>query len=399
MPDRREFLLQTVGALTGFAILPDIAPPPPRRHSADLGIGLVGAGRQGRAILDELLRIEGVRVAAVCDVVAARLELARQRAPTAVLLQDYRALLDRTDVAAVLVATPTHLHRGIVEDVLAAGKHVYCEAPLAHTVAEARAIATAAAQTGVVFQAGFQGRANPIYRRAYPLSRVELRDHVALYAQWHRKTSWRFGPSRADNWRLDPELTTGLAGEVGAQQFDVACWYRNALPVEIRGRGDIRLHHDGRRVADTIQVELRWADGVAMHYSATLANSFGGQYEVVHGVNGAIKLAWTHGWLFKEADAPTQGWEVYATRQQFHNDEGIVLVADATRLAAQGRLAEGIGLDRSPLWYALEAFVRSVTDGAPVVCSAADGFVATALGVLAHQAVVTGAPIPVPALG
>jgi predicted dehydrogenase len=398
LSDRREFLLQSVGALTGFAILPRPATARPRPAGSELGIGLIGAGRQGRAILAELGQIDGARVAAVSEVVPARLALALERAPGAVGIPEYRALLERRDLAAVIVATPTHLHRAIVEDALAAGKHVYCEAPLAHTLEDAQAIAAAAARATPAFHAGFQGRSNPIYERAYPLSRAELRDHVSLYAQWHRKTSWRFGTGREDNWRLDPEVTTGLAGEVGAQQFDVARWYRNAIPVEIRGRGDIRLHQDGRRVADTIRVDLMWEDGVAMHYSATLANSFGGQYEVIHGANGAIKLAWNHGWLFKEADAPTQGWEVYATRQQFYNDEGIVLVADATRLAAQGRLAEGIGLEHSPLWYALDAFVRTVTEGAPVACTARDGLVATALGILAHQAVVSGDRVSVPTL-
>jgi hypothetical protein len=48
--------------------------------------------------------------------------------------------------------------------------------------------------------------------------------------------------------------------------------------------------------------------------------------------------------MFKEADAPTQGWEVYANRQQFHNDEGITLIAGATKLAEQGKLKEGVGL-------------------------------------------------------
>jgi predicted dehydrogenase len=333
---------------------------------------------------------------ALADVNPARVPPALDRAPGAAGLAQHQALLDRSDVQAVIVATPTHLHRGIVEDALAAGKHVYCEAPLAHTIEDARAIAAAAAAASTAFQTGFQGRSNPVYQRAHPLSRTELRDHVSLYAQYHRKTSWRFGTAPADNWRLDPALTTGLPGEVGAQQFDVATWFRGGPPREIRGRGAVRLHHDGRTVADTVQLELVWPDGVAMQYQATLANSYGGQFELIHGVNAAIRLAWSHGWMFKEADAPTQGWEVYATRQQFHDDEGIVLVADATRLAAQGRLKEGVGLEHSSLWYALADFVATVTAGAPVACTAADGLTATTLGILAHQAVVTGEVVQVP---
>jgi hypothetical protein len=117
----------------------------------------------------------------------------------------------------------------------------------------------------------------------------------------------------------------------------------------------------------------------------------------LHGTNAAVKLAWSHGWMFKEADAPTQGWEVYATRQQFHTDEGIILIADATKLAAQGALKKGAGLPYSSLYYALGDFLRSVTEKTPVVCSAADGLRATALGILANQAVLSARPVEIPA--
>jgi predicted dehydrogenase len=114
------------------------------------------------------------------------------------------------------------------------------------------------------------------------------------------------------------------------------------------------------------------------------------RYEVFHGSNSAIKLAWTAGWMFKEADAPTQGWEVYASRMQFHNDEGITLIADATKLAEQGRLKEGVILPQPPLYYALSDFLGSVLEDQPPVCSAEEGLRATAVGVLAHQAVMSG---------
>jgi hypothetical protein len=226
---------------------------------------------------------------------------------------------------------------------------------------------------------------------------------VSLGGHWHRKTSWRVPPAggetdRAANWRLDPDISIGLAGEIGAQQFDVAHWMRGRYPILATGRGAVRLHKDGRTVADTIEVDLIWEDGVAMRYQATLANSHGGQFEVVHGVNGSIRLAWTHAWLFKEADAPTQGWEVYATRQQVLGQEGITLIANATQLAEQGQLQEGAGLPHPPLYYALMDFFRSVTAGAPVACSFEEGARASIVGVLSNQAVVTGQPVEIPSL-
>jgi predicted dehydrogenase len=329
-------------------------------------------------------------------------DTARARAPLADGYTDHRALLDaRADVTAVIVATPTHLHKAIVEDVVAAGRHVFCESPLASTVEDCQALAALGTSAKTVCHAGFQGRSNPTYRRAQPLVRSELRDLVSLGGQWHRKRSWRVPAStgetdRAANWRLDPDVSTGLAGEVGAQQFDVAHWLRGRYPTRVSGRGAVRLYRDGRDVADTIEVDLLWDDDVSMRYQATLANSHGGQFEVAHGVNGSVRLAWTHGWLFKEVDAPEQGWEVYATRTRAYGQDGIVLIANATQLAEQGQLQEGAGLPHPSLYYALMDFLKSCTEGAPVACSFQEGSRASVVGILANQAVTAGRVIEIP---
>lgn len=407
MPTRRDFLIHGGGSLVGAVLLPELALTGPRRLREPRSIGVIGVGRHGRQILQELQQIEGAKIVALCDTSPSRLASGLERAPAAEGFADHRVLLERRkDVESFIIATPTHRHRQIVEECLQSGRHVYCEAPLAHTLEDARAIAAAATLAearGTVFQAGFQARSNPVYQLARSFFRSgSVRDLVSMYGQYHRKTSWRFPPTEpgsaaAVNWRLDPASSIGLAGEVGAHQFDVFAWYRGRLPVSVSGRGGIRLHADGRSVPDTIHSTLTWDDGVTLDYEATLANSFGGQYEVFHGTNAAVKLAWSHGWMFKEADAPTQGWEVYATRQQFHTDEGIILIADATKLAAQGALKKGIGLPYSSLYYALGDFLRSVSERTPVACTAADGLRATALGILANEAVVGARQVQIPA--
>lgn len=401
--DRRTFITQTMGALSGLALLPhpSLLLPQLQAPAQSVKVALIGTGRQGRAMLAELAKIPQVEVAALCDRSASRLASAQTRAKGAEVFEDHRALLDkRPDITAAIVATPTHLHRAIVEDVIAAGRHVFCESPIASTVEDCQAMAAAAGSAKTVCHAGFQGRSNPTYQRAQPLARSELRDTVSMFGQWHRKTSWRFpaGDGEADvqaNWRLDAAVSTGLAGEVGAQQVDVASWCRGAFPVRIIGRGGVRAHKDGRTVADTIAVDLIWDDGVSMQYQATLGNSHGGQFEMIHGINGSIRFAWTHAWLFKEADAPTQGWEVYATRQQVMDQEGIVLIANATQLAEQGQLQAGAGLPHPSLYYAVMDFLKSVTEGAPVACSFQDGARSSIVGVLANRAIVSGETVVV----
>ncbi len=399
--DRRAFIVQSAGALAAVAILPDFAKAMPAL-SAPATVGVIGLGRQGRAIIAELQKMDGVKIGAVCDNDPTRLDAGGKRAQGAATFATHAELIEKAkDVTICIIATPTHLHRQIAVDLLAAGKHVYCEAPIAHTIEDSKAILAAAKGAKSIFQPGLEGRCDPIYRLARTFFRSDsVRDLISMRGQNNQKTSWRVpasDPSRekALNWRLDEGVTLGLPGEWGTHQFDVFCWYRDQYPATIRTTGDVFFHKDGRTTPDTIACDLMWADKRVAHYDATLANSYQGKHEVFHGSNAAIKLAWTHGWMFKEADAPTQGWEVYANRQQFHNDEGITLIANATKLAEQGKLKDGVGMPQTPLYYALEAFLQTVGNGAKQLATAEDGHRATVLGILAQQSLREGKEVAV----
>ena len=398
--DRRTFLQRAGGGLAALT-LADLALADPPTTDTPVRIGLIGAGRQGRAILAELQKLDACTISTICDSDDRRLRSGLRRAAGAAGEAEYRKVLDDAAIDAVIIATPTHLHRGIVEAALGAGKHVYCEGPMASTIDDCRGIASAARGADVVFQAGLQGRSNPVYQLARTFFRSDsVRDAVSMRGQHHRKTTWRTpggSPERekAMNWRLDPEVTTGLAGEWGTHQFDVFHWYLDRYPTSVQGRGSIRLHDDGRTIYDTIACEFTFSRGEVLQYEATLANSYGGRYEVLHGTNAAIKLGWSHGWMFKEADAPTQGWEVYANRQQFHNDEGITLIADATQLASQGKLKEGVGLPHPSLYYSLSDFLSGIIDGKAIPCGADEGMRASIVGILANQAIVTGTSVEI----
>jgi predicted dehydrogenase len=272
---------------------------------------------------------------------------------------------------------------------------------LAHTAEDCRTLSRAARASKTVFQVGYQARANPIYALARSFLRSgSLRDLVALRAQHHKKTEWTTPASTSElektlNWRLDPEVSLGLMGELGSHQLDAFHWFLGRYPRSVRGSGAVLAWSDGREVADTVQAELAFEDGLRLNYSATIGNSYEGQYELFAGTMAAIKLVWTFGWMFKEADAPTQGWEVYANRQTFHNDEGITLIADATKLAAQGRLTQGIGLPNTPLYYSLESFLKSAAEGAEVVCPVGDALRTTLVAIQAARAVREGAEIAI----
>lgn len=400
--NRREFLQHTAGAVAAVSLIPALGSMASVILQAPVRVGLVGAGRQGRAILAELQKIEDVTVAAVCDVVESRLNSGLRRVKGALGYTSHAEMLEKSaDLDAVFIATPTHLHRQVAEDSLSAGKHVYCEAPLAATVEDCQAMVKAARSADVLFQTGLQSRSNPIYKLARSFVRTDaVRDLIAMNGHYRRKTNWRMpARSAADekqlNWRLDPAVSLGLEGEFGTHQFDAMNWFVNDYPVAVSGSGAIRLYNDGREVPDTIQCAMTYKNGLQMQYEATICNSYAGRQEVFLGSMAAVRLAWTAGWMFKEADAPTQGWEVYAFRQQFHNDEGIVLIADATKLAAQGKLKEGVGLPNPPLYFALADFLKSISESEPVVCTAEEGLRGAVISIAAHEAISTGKQVAI----
>ncbi|MCK6447604.1 MAG: Gfo/Idh/MocA family oxidoreductase [Planctomycetes bacterium] len=396
--DRREFLVHGASAAAAFALSPELlAKAALPQTKVPIDVAVIGCGRQGRAILGELAKIEGVKVAAVVDVLDSRLKSGQRRVQGAEGYASTKELLEKAkSVSAVFVATPSHTHRDVALECLAAGKHVYVESPLATTLDDTRAIVQAARKSGKVAVCGMYGRSNPIYQLARSFFKSgAIRDTATMRAQYHKKNTWRTPGANPEeeaalNWPLDPKVSLGLVGEYGTQQFDVVHWFLGAYPTSVRGFGSIQLHKDGRAVHDTVLCELTFPGDRRLVYDASLANSFESQYELFCGSMGSIKLAWNAGWMFKEADSPTQGWEVYANRQQFHDEQGITLIADATKLAAQGKLKEGVGLPNPPLYYPLADFLKSVTENAPVVCSVDEGHRAAAVAILAHQALVKG---------
>ena len=152
-----------------------------------------------------------------------------------------------------------------------------------------------------------------------------------------QKTSWRrVSPNAARqkelNWRLDRKLSLGLIGEIGVHQVDALGWFMNERPVSVTGFGSIIQWNDGRNVPDTIQTVFDYPSGARTMYDCTLANSFDASYDMIYGSYAALMMRGARAWMFKEADSPLLGWEVYAKKNSFFGETGIALVANATKL-------------------------------------------------------------------
>jgi predicted dehydrogenase len=397
--DRRAFLKTAAGTLALLVSRQGLtaaqAPAGAPVTGRPVRFGVVGLGTWGREILDALGRTDAAQVTGICDVYEPFLKRAAATAATAEAVTDWRRLVESSAIDAIVIATPTADHRAIALAALQAGKHVYCEAPIAASIDDARAIAAAAAGTkGVIFQGGLQGRSNPLYRHVLQFVKSGVLGDVALVnAQWGRKDSWRRAAptperERALNWRLD-KTSPGLMGEVGIHQLDLMSQYLGTRPSAIVGSGGLAAWRDGRETPDTASCLVDFGK-IRGTVRATLASSFGGAYTIFQGSNSSLLLKETHGWLIKEADSPLLGWEVYARKESIHDEIGIAMVADATKLLQAGKEPGKDGPlepQKPALVDAFESFIASIRTGAPSLCGPVDACAATVAALQANAAV------------
>jgi len=338
------------------------------KHSGPpVNCAVIGCGIWGREIANTLARLPNAPVVAVCDPYEPFLRRGKEAAPKAETYTDFRKALENKDVQAVLIATPSHQHKEIALAAIQAGKHVYCEAPFSNSIDEARAIAQAAKDSPKVnFQSGLQNRSDPHRHFLVQFVRAgAMGKTVRARAQWNKKQSWRRSSPNPDrekdiNWRLDSKTSLGLVGELGIHQIDVVNWFMNTRPMAVSGFGSLIQWKDGRDVPDTVQAVFEYPNGVQFSYEATLGNSFDADHEMFYGTDAAVMLRGNKAWMFKEVDAPLLGWEVYARKDEFFKETGIALVANATKLVAQGnKPVEEAPYTNTPLFYALQAFITN----------------------------------------
>jgi predicted dehydrogenase len=386
--NRRDFLksgsLATLMTMLGGVELiaqTNNAPAETKPAGPKTKVALIGLGAWGREILNTLTRLPQAEVVAICDTYPASVRRAAGNAPGALQTEDYKTILANKDIKTVIVATATYQHKDIVLEAIKAGKHVYCEAPLAGSIDDARAIAAAAkANPQLVFQTGLQFRADPQRHFLLPFIRSgAIGQPVMARAQWHKKQSWRATSPKPErekelNWRLAKATSLGLVGELGIHPIDQATWYFNNKPVAVSGFGGTIFWKDGRETADTIQAVVEFPGGVNMIYDATLANSFDAEYEVLYGSDAAVMMRENKAWMFKEVDSPLLGWEVYASKETFYKETGIVLRAGASKsVNTEQQQSPDALITSTPLAYALTNFLRNAAD----VTAAAEDFVAS----------------------
>lgn len=404
--DRRGFLKEATAAAIAFSAL--VAESQEKEEKKDLGpavkLGIIGVGAQGKQMLGELVKMPSAQVVALCDKYPKKFEKAlRSLDIQPATYEDYHEMLDKEkDLEAVLIATPLASHAQISLDALKAGKHVLCESILAYSIEECRQVARAAKEGKQVFQVGHQRRCSPLYKHALKFVKMGvLGDLKLVRGQCHMNQSWRRpvkDPSleKELNWRLYKESSRGLIGEYGSHQMDLVHWYTKAKPQSAAGFGGIDRWKDGREVADNVEVIVRYPEGMKMVLTSMLSSSYGGVYELLVGTHAsALLLNESKGLLFKEPDAADLGWELYAKKEPWGVDEGILLDADATKYQEikDGKVIVKVKeedrpkFQKSNLACELEEFFRSIREKTPLACDAESALVTAVTSIVTNEAI------------
>ena len=157
-----------------------------RGPSDRVRFGFIGCGGRGRSLMRIFSRCPDVEIPVVSDVIEPRMEEARRMLPqTPEPVLDYRRILDREDIDAVAIATTQHWHGLPFIHACQAGKPIYVEKPLSHTVAEGRAMVKAAAKHGVIALMGTQQRAGAHYRKAVEIVQSGRLGKIGLVECWN----------------------------------------------------------------------------------------------------------------------------------------------------------------------------------------------------------------------
>jgi predicted dehydrogenase len=192
-PTRREFLAlagaTTVLSRAGGSALAD-EPAKPVSPNDRIRIALLGAGGQGQADTARALQVPGVELVAAADIYDGRFAECREKFGKDLLVtRDYREILGRRDVDAVIVASPDHWHTQMTVDALEAGKDVYCEKPLVHSVNESARVLAAEKKTGRILQVGSQGVSSIVSEKARALFASGAIGQVNLIEGWTNRNS------------------------------------------------------------------------------------------------------------------------------------------------------------------------------------------------------------------
>jgi predicted dehydrogenase len=317
-------------------------------------VALIGAGGMGTGDAQSSIG-NGAKLVAVSDVYQGRLTRAKEVWGNDLFVtRDYREVLARKDVDAVIIATPDHWHQKISIDAMNAGKDVYCEKPMVQHVDDGKPVIETAQKTGRIIQIGSQRVSSIVYKKAQELFQSgAIGDLNMVEAWWDRNSAigaWQysippdaspenidwdrflgrapkvpFEPVRLFRWRNYQDYGTGVCGDLFVHLFSGLHFVTGAIgPNRVYATGGLRFWKDGRDVPDVMLGVYDYAKS-AKHPAFNLALR-------VNFVNGGSE---------------TSGF-------RFVGSEGILTIGGGVTVSKQPRETEP--------GYTIETFPKAVQD-------------------------------------
>lgn len=329
------------GILTGCAAQPRRIKSP----NDKINIGVIGWGMQGPPNTKAFLPMEDCRVIAACDVDSKHLQQAADtinghyQNRDCAAYRDYRELLGRDDIDAVMIAVPDHWHALISVEAAQRGKDIYGEKPLAKTIAEQQAIVRAVQKAGVIWQTGSWQRSRSNFHKAAEIVRNGMIGRVTrvevglpsghtdfLKGRTKVETSKELAPVPAEldyefwtgpaevkpyrpalvhmNWRWNYNTGGGQLLDWVGHHCDIAHWgldFDKVGPTEVSGTGEFPPKDDVWNTCTKYRLELQYPQGISM----TMA---GGHQDI----RGGTKWIGTNGWVWvnrEQFDASNEEWK------------------------------------------------------------------------------------------
>ena len=324
---RRSFIKRSssIALAAAPAILPALG------ADNQIHIGFIGAGSRGYYLMERFYKggsAANAQIVAVCDTFTDHLQRGKDRVQTLggnspKGYEDYHDLLADSSVDAVFIATPEHLHYPMFMDAIKAGKNIYCEKPLAHTIEQGEEMVKAAEASGKVVQIGTQNRSNSLYIKAKEMVAQGMIGNVHyVRAFWYRNSldddpAWRYAipsdanPSNTDwkkflgpaperafdkqryyQWRLYWDYSGGISTDLLVHQTDITNFVcGKTVPSTCVASGGIyRWTDDDREVPDTFSALYEYSDRFHINYSSYFGNVHYGYGENFMGDEGTIEV-------------------------------------------------------------------------------------------------------------
>ena len=357
---RRQFIrigsgAAAVGATGKFTLLqpkPLWASPRPVAPSDTVRFASIGTGVRGCELLQASTRVPGVECVAVCDLYDSRHTAAQEavKNPSVPATRNYREILDRKDVDAVIIAVPDHSHRKLFEDACAAGKDVYCEKPMSHTVEDGFAMVDAAQKANRMVQIGSQRVSSVIYAQAKELlDSGKLGDVYSIEAYWDRNSpsgawvypippdaseqtiDWNaflgnapkrpFDAARFFRWRCFSDYGEGLAGDLFVHLISGIHFITSTNTVAKRAQSTGGLFHfkDGRDFPDLIETLYDYPNFRA--YLRCNLNNDQGEFIAFYGTQGTAIIKGSSLTFTPQDTRPQpEGYSIYGWPAKLRNE-------------------------------------------------------------------------------